>query len=213
MEHLLRDVAASSSVPSSSVLTTQSLSTRVTSQLSSLRGLHARLRDIGEYLEHVRAGKLPLNHQILGQLQEIVGLLPQLGGDADLGKAFRVGTNDSTMVVYLSALIRTVLALHDLSECGEPISHPDPEISQRRRQRAMGWSTVTCFVPRLCLEPVLIPAVENRIEMAQQEIEDAKSPEEKAAEAAAAAAGIKASDVEKAKKEKEEEEKKAKEKK
>ncbi|GFZ48514.1 26S proteasome regulatory subunit RPN8 [Saitozyma sp. JCM 24511] len=169
VEHLLRDVAASSSVPSSSVLTTQSLSTRVTSQLSSLRGLHARLRDIGEYLEHVRAGKLPLNHQILGQLQEIVGLLPQLGGDADLGKAFRVGTNDSTMVVYLSALIRTVLALHDL--------------------------------------------IENRIEMAQQEIEDAKSPEEKAAEAAAAAAGIKASDVEKAKKEKEEEDKKAKEKK
>lgn len=150
MEHLLRDVAASSSVPSSSVLTTQSLSTRVTSQLSSLRGLHARLRDIGEYLEHVRAGKLPLNHQILGQLQEIVGLLPQLGGDADLGKAFRVGTNDSTMVVYLSALIRTVLALHDLSECGGSSAPQIPKHQRRRRRAVVGLSTIIRCVPSPC---------------------------------------------------------------
>lgn len=59
---------------------------------------------------------MPINHQVISQVQEIVGLLPQLGGDAELGKAFRVGVNDSSMVVYLSALVRTVLALHDLSE-------------------------------------------------------------------------------------------------
>ena len=116
VEHLLRDVASSSAAPSSSLLTTQSLSTRVTSQLSALRGLHARLLEIGEYLTAVRKGKMPVNHQVVYQLQEIVGLLPQLGGDVELGKAFRVGVNDQTMVVYLSALIRTVLALHDLSE-------------------------------------------------------------------------------------------------
>ena len=60
---------------------------------------------------------MPINHQVISQVQEVVGLLPQLGGDVELGKAFRVGVNDSSMVVYLSALIRTVLALHDLSEC------------------------------------------------------------------------------------------------
>lgn len=59
---------------------------------------------------------MPINHQVISQVQEVVGLLPQLGGDAELGKAFRVGVNDSSMVVYLSALVRTVLALHDLSE-------------------------------------------------------------------------------------------------
>ncbi len=65
-----------------------------------------------------------MNHQVIYHLQEIVSLLPQLGGDVELGKAFRVGVNDSTMVVYLSALIRTVLALHELSgfllQCCEP---------------------------------------------------------------------------------------------
>ncbi|WVR07856.1 hypothetical protein IAU60_004899 [Kwoniella sp. DSM 27419] len=160
VEHLLRDISSSSSAPSSSLLTTQSLTTRVTSQLQSLRGLHARLIEIKDYLVAVRAGKLPINHQVIYQLQEIVGLLPQLGGDVDLGKAFRVGVNDQTLVVYLSAMIRTVLALHDL--------------------------------------------IENRIENAQQELEDSKTPQEKANEAAALAAGLKAEDVAKAKKEAEE---------
>ena len=63
----------------------------------------------------VRDGKLPINHQVIYQLQEIIGLLPQLGGDVDLGKAFRAGVNDQSIIVYLSSIIRTVLALHDLS--------------------------------------------------------------------------------------------------
>ena len=52
--------------------------------------------------------------------------------------------------------------------------------------------------------------VENRIANAQQEIDDAKSPEERAADEAAAAAGVKVSDVEKARKERKEEEEKEK---
>ncbi|WVF73214.1 hypothetical protein IAT40_008033 [Kwoniella sp. CBS 6097] len=161
VEHLLRDISSSSSAPSSSLLTTQSLSTKVTSQLQALRGLHSRLVEIKDYLVDVRKNKLPVNHQVVYQLQEIVGLLPQLGGDVDLGKAFRVGVNDQTLVVYLSAMIRTVLALHDL--------------------------------------------IENRIENAQQELEDAKSPAEKENELAAEAAGLKVEDIAKAKKEKEKE--------
>ena len=145
-----------------------------------MRGLHARLIEVGEYLTSVQNSKLPVNHQVIYHLQEIVGLLPQLGGDVDLGKAFRVGVNDSTMVVYLSALIRTVLALHDLSK-GLP------------------------FPP---LDMADISAVENRIVNAQQELEDAKSPEEKKTDVAAVAAGVKSGDVDKAKKESDENEKK-----
>ena len=115
MEHLLRDVASTSGAPSSSLLTTQSLSTRVASQLNALEGLSARLNEISDYVTQVRESKLPVNHQIVYHLQEIMGLLPQLAGDVDIGKAFRVGTNDSALVVYLSSMIRTVSALHDLS--------------------------------------------------------------------------------------------------
>lgn len=116
VEHLLRDISSSSAAASSSLLTTQSLSNRVSAQLDSLRGLHARLKEISEYLNDVRKGKMPVNHQIIYQVQEIVGLLPQLGGDVDLGKAFRVQVNDQNVMVYLGLLIRTVQALHDLSK-------------------------------------------------------------------------------------------------
>ncbi|WVN88162.1 uncharacterized protein L203_103363 [Cryptococcus depauperatus CBS 7841] len=114
VEHLLRDISSSSSAPSSSLLTTQSLSTRVTSQIQALRGLYARLAEISEYLEAVRCKKMPVNHQIIYHLQEIIGLVPQLGGDIELGKAFRSEVNDQSLVVFLSSIIRTVLALHDL---------------------------------------------------------------------------------------------------
>lgn len=126
VEHLLRDISSSSAAASSSLLTTQSLSNRVSAQLDSLRGLHARLKEISEYLNDVRKGKMPVNHQIIYQVQEIVGLLPQLGGDVDLGKAFRVQVNDQNVMVYLGLLIRTVQALHDLSE--------SPQLGSAQRQ-------------------------------------------------------------------------------
>ncbi len=143
--------------------------------------------EIRDYLDAVRKGKLPINHQVIYQLQEIVGLLPELGGDVELGKAFRVGVNDSSAVVYLSAMIRTVLALHDLSK-SQPKSGSIPVIIS-------GFAVLT------------LNAVENRITNSQQEQEDSKSAETRANEAAAEAAGVKAEDVEKAQKDAEEEKK------
>lgn len=183
VEHLLRDISSTNAAASSSLLTTQSLSNRVSSQLESLRGLHARLVEISEYLNDVRKNKMPVNHQIVYQVQEIVGLLPQLAGDVELGKAFRVQVNDQNVLVYLGLIIRTVLALHNLSEC-------------------------RVAVHKLHNSPTNTPPVDNRIANVQQEIDDSKSPEQKKAEAAAEAAGIKAEDVKRAEKENAEEKKK-----
>ncbi|GAA5852128.1 hypothetical protein JCM8547_000167 [Rhodosporidiobolus lusitaniae] len=112
VEHLLRDVKN---------LSVGTLSSRVTDQLSSLRGLSTRLGDIKDYLEQVVAGTLPVNHQIIYNLQDIFNLLPNLdaaargGDDADGTKRpFTVATNDQLLVMYLSSLIRAVIALHDL---------------------------------------------------------------------------------------------------
>ena len=128
VEHLLRDVASTSGAPSSSLLTTQSLSTKVASQLNAIEGLRTRLNEINDYLTAVRANKLPVNHQIIYHLQEVMGLLPQLGGDLDIGKAFRVDSNDSSLVVYLSSMVRTVLALHDLSELPDPLRWDEADL-------------------------------------------------------------------------------------
>jgi 26S proteasome regulatory subunit N8 len=116
------------------------LSTRITSQLQSLQGLHLRLRDIGQYLQKVIDGDLPVNHAILGNLQDVFNLLPNLsspkpsaaagaqtngavehgapgaGDNSELARAMSVKTNDQLMTIYLSSLIRAITAFHDLIE-------------------------------------------------------------------------------------------------
>ena len=116
VEHLLRDIRD---------VAVGTLSTRITNQLQSLQGLHLRLRDIQAYLQKVLDGQLPVNHAILGNLQDIFNLLPNLsspkadGAGAktdDLQHAMSIKTNDQLMAIYLSSLIRAITAFHDLIE-------------------------------------------------------------------------------------------------
>ncbi|XP_043711704.1 26S proteasome non-ATPase regulatory subunit 7 homolog B-like isoform X2 [Telopea speciosissima] len=104
VEHLLRDVKDT---------TISTLATEVTGKLAALKGLDARLREIRAYLDLVVDGKLPLNHEILYHLQDVFNLIPNLNV-AELIKSFAVKTNDMMLVIYLSSLIRSVIALHNL---------------------------------------------------------------------------------------------------
>ncbi|KKA29753.1 hypothetical protein TD95_004500 [Thielaviopsis punctulata] len=121
VEHLLRDIRD---------VAVGTLSTRLTNQLQSLQGLHHRLRDIAAYLQKVVNGDLPVNHAILGSLQDVFNLLPNLSapkGSKDLDSssdasadiselqhAMSVKSNDQLMAIYLSSLIRAITAFHDL---------------------------------------------------------------------------------------------------
>ena len=78
VEHLLRDIRD---------VAVGTLSTRITGQLQSLQGLHLRLRDIGKYLQRVEKGELPVNHAILGNLQDVFNLLPGLNAPGGGKKA------------------------------------------------------------------------------------------------------------------------------
>lgn len=118
VEHLLRDIRD---------VAVGTLSTRITAQLQSLQGLHLRLRDIGAYLQKVLDGELPVNHAILGNLQDVFNLLPNLTTapasrpmdknqieNSELARAMSVKTNDQLMTIYLSSLVRAITAFHDL---------------------------------------------------------------------------------------------------
>ena len=124
VEHLLRDIRD---------VAVGTLSTRITSQLQSLQGLHLRLRDIGTYLTKVLKGDLPVNHAILGNLQDVFNLLPNLStpstsssipngtdrpvkNNSELSNSMSIKTNDQLMAIYLSSLIRAITAFHDLIE-------------------------------------------------------------------------------------------------
>jgi 26S proteasome regulatory subunit N8 len=56
---------------------------------------------------------LPINHQIVYQLQDIFNLLPDIS-QGNFVESLYVKTNDQMLVVYLAALSRSIMALHNL---------------------------------------------------------------------------------------------------
>jgi 26S proteasome regulatory subunit N8 len=105
VEHLLRDIKDDAAV--------STLAMRLNNQLDSLRGLRERIILIRDYLEKVVAGKLPINYQIICNLQDIFNLLPDVSSPETV-KAFSVQTNDQLLVIYLASVVRAVIALHNL---------------------------------------------------------------------------------------------------
>ncbi|KAL6072730.1 26S proteasome non-ATPase regulatory subunit 7 [Balamuthia mandrillaris] len=104
VEHLLRDIHDSS---------ISTVATNVNAKLLSLRSLLVHLKEMHQYLSNVCEGKLPINHNIINQLQDIFNLLPNLNVEEAV-KAFAVKTNDMMLVIYLSSLIRSIIAMHNL---------------------------------------------------------------------------------------------------
>jgi 26S proteasome regulatory subunit N8 len=104
VEHLLRDIKNASA---------STLAVRVGDKISALKGLAARLTDISKYLQQVVEGKLPMNQEIIYQLQEIFNLLPDQDSD-DLVRSFAMETNDMMLALYLASMLRSTVALHNL---------------------------------------------------------------------------------------------------
>jgi len=79
----------------------------------SLLALIKKLTEIKKYLVNVISGKIPVNAQIIYNIQEIFNLLPNFDTDS-LIKAMSIQTNNNYLVLYLSWLTKTVIALHKL---------------------------------------------------------------------------------------------------
>lgn len=112
VEHLLRNVKNSGK---------SELSKKLKTQLGSLQTLSNKLNGIQEYLELVIEGKLPANHQILGKLQDIFNLLPDLSPDINnnvnsLSRAITMNTNDQMLMIHITQLVKAIIAFDDLIE-------------------------------------------------------------------------------------------------
>ena len=66
-----------------------------------------------KYLENVCSGRLPINHEIMNIVQNIFNLLPNLKRET-LVAAFNIKSNDMLLVLYVSSMIRSIIALHVL---------------------------------------------------------------------------------------------------
>merc|ERR1712232_1223646 len=104
VEHLLRDIKNASA---------STLAVRVGDKIAALKGLAGRLREISAYLSSVVEGKLPMNQEIIYNLQEIFNLLPDLDSE-ELVRSFAMETNDAMLALYLGSMLRSTVALHNL---------------------------------------------------------------------------------------------------
>lgn len=90
-----------------------SLSQLVTNQLAGLKGLRTQLNAIVSYLQKVQTKELPLKPDIINNLQDIFNLLPNINAPS-FSEAMTTKTNDQLLVIYLSAMVRSILAMHNL---------------------------------------------------------------------------------------------------
>mmetsp|Transcript_27066 Transcript_27066/g.105341 ORF Transcript_27066/g.105341 Transcript_27066/m.105341 type:complete len:121 (+) Transcript_27066:999-1361(+) len=72
-----------------------------------------RLQELKEYLMKVADGELEVNNEIMYNMQDIFNLLPSFNTKV-LVESFASKTNDAMLVLYLSSLIRSIIALHNL---------------------------------------------------------------------------------------------------
>eukprot|EP01116_Phalansterium_solitarium_P020486 TRINITY_DN6068_c0_g1_i1.p1 TRINITY_DN6068_c0_g1~~TRINITY_DN6068_c0_g1_i1.p1 ORF type:complete len:334 (+),score=98.58 TRINITY_DN6068_c0_g1_i1:74-1075(+) len=100
VEHLLRDVKDTAQ---------SSLAQHVRAKLSSLNALESHLREALQYAERVAAGQLPPNSEILALLQDVFNVAPLAAAGSVAVKG-----NDAMLAIYLSALLRSTVALHSL---------------------------------------------------------------------------------------------------
>jgi 26S proteasome regulatory subunit N8 len=104
VEHLLRDINDP---------TISTVASLVKGKLAGLATLTEKLVECKDYLEACVRGNQKVNPEIVANLQTIINLLPNLNTE-EMVRSMLIKTNDMHMAIYLSALIRSVIALHDL---------------------------------------------------------------------------------------------------
>jgi 26S proteasome regulatory subunit N8 len=124
VEHLLRDIRDENR---------GNLTINLSNNFKSLKSLNEKLLNIVKYLSKLITGELPINSSILGKLQDVFNLLPNISQITDiqssddsiqsnqicsherkLASSFNVKTNDQLMILYVSSLVRSIIAFHDL---------------------------------------------------------------------------------------------------
>lgn len=105
VEFMLKDINDSSRIGSMSKVAND--------KVMSFKALLERLNQIREYLNKVVNNKIPLNPQIIYNIQEIFNYLPNFENE-NVIKAYSVQTNNNYLVLYLTWVVKSIIALHKL---------------------------------------------------------------------------------------------------
>eukprot|EP00756_Hemistasia_phaeocysticola_P021846 Hpha_TRINITY_DN15798_c2_g15::TRINITY_DN15798_c2_g15_i1::g.40496::m.40496/K03038/PSMD7, RPN8; 26S proteasome regulatory subunit N8 len=124
--HLLRDVQEDGSA--------HTLGAHVEDKNQGLKSLGVKLTQICKYLQMVASGKLPINNEVLCCVQDIFNMLPgldQFRGTPEMPTE----VNDSLMVNYVSNIMRSVIALHNLILNKFEMRRLKEEAEQKRKDK------------------------------------------------------------------------------
>lgn len=77
---------------------------QVSDKIRGLKALVSKIDEMRLYVEDALKGDLPMNSDIIHNIQEIFNLLPNLGYD-EIIKSFNVKTNDFMHMTYVCSLI------------------------------------------------------------------------------------------------------------
>lgn len=130
VEHLLRDI----NDPSVS-----SLAGQIRHKITALKGLRSRLAEMSQYLDNVIEGRMKRNNQIIYNMQTITNLLTNLNME-NLVRSILVKTNDMHLVIYISSIIRSITALHDLVnnklKFGDDLQTDEEKAAKKKKKAA-----------------------------------------------------------------------------
>jgi len=116
VEHLLRDIK---DVDMSEIGTT------LTNSIHGLAALEHRLNGISMYLADVIDGKMPVDNEIIGVIQSTFNLLPNLELKETV-ESLSTKADDSTFMIFISQLTRSVVSLHELVNSRHPPVASEP---------------------------------------------------------------------------------------
>ncbi|KAK8883407.1 26S proteasome non-ATPase regulatory subunit 7 [Tritrichomonas musculus] len=125
VEHLLRDIK---DVDMSEIGTT------LTNSVHGLAALEHRLRGISDYLQDVIDQKYQVDNEIIGLTQSIFNLLPNLGLK-DTVDSLATKSDDSTFMIFISQLCRSVVALHELVNSRHPPHSDENEKGEKKDEK------------------------------------------------------------------------------
>jgi 26S proteasome regulatory subunit N8 len=104
VEHLLRDINDP---------TVSTVASLIKGKIAGLATLTEKLGECKDYLEACVRGDQKVNSVIVANMQTILNFLPNLNTE-EMVRSLLIKTNDMQLAIYLAALIRSVIALHDL---------------------------------------------------------------------------------------------------
>ena len=101
---------------------------------SGVHTLTQKIMLMKEYLQLIEEGKLPMNNDIIQNIQNIFNLSPNI--DAFV-QQFAVSTNDVVVTMYLGQLVKSILAVHELIRNKNDVEFAAREKKKKEEEEAL----------------------------------------------------------------------------